>query len=151
VSQTISSPRQTMERFLQAVISPDPGSLADCYAEHVVIEMPFAAGLAPGRMETTREELRARFAAGRAVREYTAVDDVHLHQTSDPDVLIAEYRVSGTMTSDEAPFSMSFVMVLRFRDGLIAAARDYTSPIDGARALGRLAELAATLAGEAAG
>jgi uncharacterized protein len=37
------------------------------------------------------------------------------------------------------------VMVLTFRDGLIAHSRDYTDPIAGARALGRLPELAATL------
>jgi len=38
---------------------------------------------------------------------------------------------------------MGFVMVLTFRDGLIAHSRDYADPIAGARALGRLADLAA--------
>lgn len=67
------SPRRTVERFLRAVVSPDPGDMADCYAERFVIEMPFASGLGPERTETTREEIRARFAAGAAVRRYTAV------------------------------------------------------------------------------
>jgi uncharacterized protein len=151
VTTTISSPRQTMERFLQAVTSPEPGDMADCYAGQVVIEMPFASGLAPERTETTREELRARFAAGRAVREYTRAYDVHIHETTDPAVLVAEYSLAGRHVSDGTPFSMTFVMVLHFRDGLIAATRDYSNPIAGARALGRLPELAARLAGEAAG
>jgi hypothetical protein len=43
------SPRQTVERFLEAAVSPTPGDMADCYAERFVIEMPFAAGLAPER------------------------------------------------------------------------------------------------------
>ncbi|HEU5417736.1 MAG TPA: nuclear transport factor 2 family protein [Streptosporangiaceae bacterium] len=151
MTTTISSPRQTIERFLQAAVSPQPGDIADCYADHVVIEMPFASGLTPGRIETTREELRARFAAGRAVRHYTRVYDVRIHETTDPVVLVAEYRMDGRLVSDASPFSMNFVMVLQFRDGLIAAARDYSDPIAGARALGRLPELAAMLAADSAG
>ena len=142
---TSTRPRQTVERFLKAVVSPTPGDMADCYADQVVIEMPFASGLAPGRIETTREEIRQRFAAGAAARRYTGLRDVRIHETADPDVLVLEYSLDGTRTSDSEPFTMSFVMVLTFRAGLIAHSRDYTDPIAGARALGRLPELAAML------
>jgi uncharacterized protein len=145
VSDTVASPRQTVERFLAAVVSPAPGDMADCYADRVVIEMPFASGLTPQRLETTREEIRARFAAGAASRRYTAVRDVRVHETADPGVLVLEYRLDGTRLSEGEPFTMAFVMVLTFRDGLIAHSRDYTDPMAGARALGRLPELAATL------
>ena len=144
-----ASPRQAVERFLAAVVSPSPGDIADCYAEHIVIEMPFAAGIAPERTETTREELRARFAAGAAARRYTEVRDVRVHETADPDVIVLEYRLDGTRLADGEPFTMGFVMVLTFRDGLIAHSRDYTDPIAGARALGRLTDLAATLTANA--
>ena len=140
-----STPRQTVERFLRAVVGPTPGDLADCYADQIVIEMPFASGLAPERTETTREAIRQRFAAGAASRRYTGLRDVRVHETADPDVIVLEYRLDGTRISDGEPFTMSFVMVLTFRDGLIAPSRDYTDPIAGARALGRLPELAATL------
>ena len=64
-----SNPRTTVERFLETTISGRPGDLADFYAPNVVIEMPFApAGLYPPRIETTREQLRARFAAGASIR-----------------------------------------------------------------------------------
>ena len=142
---TSTRPRQTVERFLKAVVSPTPGDMADCYADQVVIEMPFASGLAPGRIETTREEIRQRFAAGAAARRYTGLRDVRIHETADPDVLVLEYSLDGTRISDSEPFTMSFVMVLTFRAGLIAHSRDYTDPIAGARALGRLPELAAML------
>ena len=138
-------PRQTVERFLAAVVGPSPGDMADCYAEHIVIEMPFASGVTPGRTETTREELRARFAAGAAARRYTVLRDVRVHETADPDVIVLEYRLDGTRLADGEQFTMGFVMVLTFRDGLIAHSRDYSDPIAGARALGRLADLAATL------
>jgi uncharacterized protein len=141
----MTRPRETVDRFLRGITSADPGDLADCYAERVVIEMPFAAGLAPERTETTREELRARFAAGTAFRRYTSVRDVRVHETADPDVLIVEYKVEGTRTADAEPFVMGFVMILTFSGGLIAYSRDYTDPVAGARALGRLPELAAAL------
>jgi uncharacterized protein len=144
-----ATPRRTVERFLAAVISPSPGDIADCYAERVVIEMPFASGIAPERTETTREELRARFAAGAAARRYTALRDVRVHETADPGVIVLEYRIDGTRLADGGQFTMGFAMVLTFRGGLIAHSRDYTDPIAGARALGRLPELAATLAADA--
>jgi uncharacterized protein len=142
-------PRETIERFLKAVVSPAPGDMADCYAEQVVIEMPFASGLVPARLETTREEIRQRFAAGAAARRYTGLRDVRVHETADPDVVVLEYTLDGTRVGDGEPFTMTFVMVLTFRDGLIAHSRDYADPIAGARALGRLPELAASLTADA--
>jgi ketosteroid isomerase-like protein len=123
--------------------------MADCYADRVIIEMPFAAGLTPERLENTREEIRQRFAAGAAARRYTAIRDVRVHETADPDVLVIEYTIDGTRIADGGRFTMRFVMVLTFRNGLIAHARDYTDPIAGARALGRLPELVARLTADA--
>ena len=145
MTTTNSSARQTIERFLAAAVSPTPGDMADCYAERFVIEMPFAAGLAPERTETTREELRARVAAGLAARRYTRAADVRIHETADPEVVVVEYRLDGTRIPDGGQFTLTFVMVLTFVDGLIAHSRDYTDPVAGARALGRLPELVASL------
>jgi ketosteroid isomerase-like protein len=142
-------PQETIERFLKAVVSPAPGDMADCYADQVVIEMPFASGLVPARLETTREEIRQRFAAGAAARRYTGLRDVRVHETADPDFVVLEYTLDGTRVGDGEPFTMTFVMVLTFRDGLIAHSRDYADPIAGARALGRLPELAASLTADA--
>ena len=149
MSASPASPRETVARFLAAVVSPTPGDMADCYADRVVIEMPFAAGLIPERLENTREEIRQRFAAGAAARRYTAVRDVRVHETADPDVLVIEYTIDGTRIADGGQFTMRFAMVLTFRDGLIVHSRDYTDPVAGARALGRLPELAARLIADA--
>jgi uncharacterized protein len=144
-SASSASSRQTAERFLQAAISPDPGDMADCYAPSVVIEMPFAvAPLIPARAETTREELRGRFRAGRADRRYTKLSNVVIHETADPEVVIIEYELHGEYTTGE-PFSVRFLMVLTIRDGQIVHSRDYSNPIAGARLLGRLPELLAVL------
>jgi ketosteroid isomerase-like protein len=148
VSTTSGSARQTIERFLEAAVSPIPGDMADCYAERFVIEMPFAGGLAPERTELTREEFRARVTAGLAARRYTRTVDVRIHETADPEVAVVEYRLEGRKVADASPFSLAFVMVVTVRDGLIVHSRDYSNPIDGARLLGRLPQLVATLTDE---
>ena len=141
-----TTPRQTAEQFLRATISPDPGGMADFYAPDVVIENPFApAGLYPARIETTREELRTRFRAGAAMRRYTDLRDVVIHETAEPGVVIAEYGLDGEFAGSAEPFSLRFVMVMTIRDGQIVHTRDYSDPIAGARALGRLPQFLAAL------
>ena len=144
-----TSPRDTVERFLRATISERPEDMADCYAENVVIEMPFAqAALYPARIETGREELRTRFGAGRAVRRYERLDNVVIHETTDPEVIITEYDLHGRFTETGRPFAQSYLMVMTIRDGRIVHTRDYTDPIGGAKLLGRVPELLAALSAD---
>ncbi|HTZ24383.1 MAG TPA: nuclear transport factor 2 family protein [Streptosporangiaceae bacterium] len=143
---TTATPRETAERFLRAAIGADPGDMADCYAPSFVIEMPFAvAPLFPGRVENTREELRARLRAGAASRRYKRLGNVVMHETADPEVVIVEYELHGEFTETAEPFSMRFLMILTVRDGQIVHSRDYSNPIVGARVTGRLPELIAAL------
>jgi ketosteroid isomerase-like protein len=147
-----TTPRETVERLVRAAAGADPGDMADCYAADVVIEMPFAAaGLYPARIEATREELRARFRAGAVLRRYTRVDGLLIHETGDPEVVIAEYALHGEMVATGEPFTLSFLMVVTVRDGRIVQSRDYTDQIAGARVLGRLPDLLAALTADSAG
>jgi uncharacterized protein len=134
----VTTPRATVERLVQVATSGDPSGMADCYAADVVIEMPFAsAGLYPERIETTREELRARFAAGAATRRYSRVDRLLIHETADPEVVVAEYALSGETVPAGEPFTLPFAMVVTVRDGRIVHSRDYTDQVAAARVLGR--------------
>ena len=137
--------RELVERFLTAAVSEHPEDMADCYADQVVIEMPFTAGLYPSRIETTRDDLRRRFAAVPAVRTYERLADVHIHETADPEVVIAEYSIHGHLVADGQPFVLPIAMVLTVRDGQIVHSRDYSDPVAGARVLGRVPELLASL------
>ncbi|MFI5909293.1 nuclear transport factor 2 family protein [Dactylosporangium sp. NPDC051541] len=141
-----SAARALADRFLTAVTADDPGTMADCYADEAVIEMPFAVpGLMPARLAVTREALRTRFRGGTALRRYTRVENATIHETADGSTLILEYDVHGAMAATAAPFVLRFIMVITLRDGLIAHTRDYTDPIAGARALGRLPDLLAAI------
>ena len=146
MSSAPRSPRETVEQFLRAAVSATPGDMADCYASEVEIEMPFAvATLYPARITATREELRSRFQAGTALRRYESLSDVTIHETADPEVIIAEYELHGEMTATGLPFSLRYAMVITVQGGYIVRSRDYTDPIAGARLLGRLPELLASL------
>jgi hypothetical protein len=133
---------------MAAAVSEHPEDMADCYADQVVIEMPFTAGLYPSRIETTRDELRRRFAASAAARRYERLADVRIHESADPDVVIAEYSIHGHRLADEQPFVLTIAMVITVRDGQIVHSRDYADPVTGARVLGRVPELITALSGE---
>jgi ketosteroid isomerase-like protein len=138
--------RETVEQFLRAAVSETPGDMADCYAREVVIEIPFAVEqIFPSRSAATREELRARFQAGAAIRRYKSLSDVAIHETTDPEVIIVEYTLHGEMNATGEEFSARFAMVITVRDGQIVHSRDYFDPIAGLRLLGRLPELVAAL------
>ncbi|MFF5171178.1 nuclear transport factor 2 family protein [Micromonospora sp. NPDC000089] len=117
--------------------------LAGCYAERTDVRHPFnPLGDTPLR---TRAEVRAHFAAGGPpsdVERYDVVDD-HVYATTDPEVVIFEFRYAGVMGGDA--FALPCVFVVRVRDGEIVESRDYVDHVAGARAFGHLPALVAAL------
>ena len=71
--------------------------------------------------------------------------DSTIHQTTDPEVIVAEYGLDGEMTGTGEPFCARYAMVITVRDGHMVHSRDYAGPISGARLLGRLPELISAL------
>jgi ketosteroid isomerase-like protein len=55
-------------------------------------------------------------------------ESLEIHQTSDPEVLIAEFEVVGRMQSDGDEFRLPYVQRLRVRNGQIIEFRDYWPP-----------------------
>src|SRR4051812_19643503 len=87
--------RETVEQFIAAPTTlTDRGDLADFYAEDAVVEIMFAPPGVAARTEG-REVLRARFTASTSVLAFDEVGGTVLHQTDDPEVVIAEYDLAG--------------------------------------------------------
>jgi ketosteroid isomerase-like protein len=118
--------RETAEAFLRTVVEGSRDDLADLYAPDVRIVNVWAPG-GPSATEG-REVLRARMAGTAKLWSFESVSEVALHESADPQVVIAEYRVNGRITTSGQDFSLGFVSVLRIIDGLIAHARDYSNP-----------------------
>ncbi|TDD43248.1 phzA/B-like protein [Nonomuraea terrae] len=87
--------------------------------------MPFAPPGAPRRI-AGREEVAAFTAAGRSALpvRFDEFRTVAVHQTADPDVIVAEYELTGTTATGHRA-SAAFALVIRVRDGRVAHWREY--------------------------
>lgn len=138
-----SGARAVFDRFLSASVDNRWDDLADCYAEDVVVELPFTPPGAP-RLTRGREELRSRFKAAGALRRLVKADNVVVHETSDPAVLVTEFDLHNEWLADGSAFVSSYVMVLTVRDGEIVESRDYS---DTAASAERIARFTASRSG----
>ncbi|MFJ5987851.1 nuclear transport factor 2 family protein [Lentzea sp. NPDC092896] len=112
--------------------------LAGYYAEKTDVRHPMAPlGDTP---LLSREALRQHFAAGRPRPAGFRVEDVRVHHTADPEVVIGEFTYRG-----DEDWAVPGVIVLRVRDGLIVESRDYFDHIGLARAANALDALCAQL------
>ncbi|GAB2878657.1 nuclear transport factor 2 family protein [Streptomyces mayteni] len=120
------SPLQVFERFRENVLGGAPGLTEDLCAEDVVVELPFAPQDRRRRV-VGREECAAFTAAGRNALpvRFDAFHDIAVHQTADPEVIVAEYEVAGSVTTTGRRAAAAFVLVLRVRDGRVVHWREY--------------------------
>jgi ketosteroid isomerase-like protein len=72
-------------------------------------------------------------------------DNIRIHETQDPEVIVAEFDYAGTVIASGEPFRVPCVFVLRVRDGLIVESRDYIDHVGMARARGLLDDLVGVL------
>jgi len=139
-----ATPREIVRQLLDGVTGLAAGDqsqvdrLAALYAEQTRVSHPFAPlGDSPLR---TREQVRRHF-GGTPIDTLRGfhVEDLHLHDTADPEVVVAEFAYAGE------DFRYRCVFVVRVRDGQIVESRDYVDHLRSARARGRLADLIARL------
>ena len=138
------SPREVFLALVNGIAEGNPDGLPELYAEHIDVVHPFDP--LRGAPLRTREELRARMAslAGRP-RERRRVGNVTIHETTDPEVIVAEFEYQGTTPGTGEPYALPAIFVMRVRDGEIVSSRDYHDHLASARARGQLGELFAAL------
>jgi ketosteroid isomerase-like protein len=138
----MAQPLGPREVFLALVHGVADGRFQDLprlYAEQTHVEHPFdPLRAAPLR---TRDEVREHFtpAAGDQPLSRRPAN-ITIHDTTDPEVIVAEFAYQGTTDTGE-PFGIPCIFVLRVRNGQIVASRDYADHISAARARGQLDEL----------
>ncbi|MEV0033516.1 nuclear transport factor 2 family protein [Nocardia sp. NPDC050793] len=132
-----TSAEQLFHRFLRYVLS-DPAEPIDAelWATDVVIEVPFT----PGGMRRIegRDGFLALAEEGRRALpvRFEEVRDVVVHRSVDPDVVIGEYELAGTLTTTGQPASARFISVLTAGNGQIARWREYQDTFAMLTALG---------------
>lgn len=136
------TPYETFLRLVHGVADRDFEALPALYAEQTDVRHPMSPyGDHP---LLSRDALREHFgAAGPRVAEVVQFQpaNIRVHETADPEVIVAEFDYAGTVIATGEEFTVPCVFVLRVRDGLIVESRDYIDHVAMARARGQLDEL----------
>ncbi|MFC0108085.1 nuclear transport factor 2 family protein [Kibdelosporangium aridum] len=93
------------------------------WAPDLVVETPFGATKRISGAATFREIARA----GRAALPvtFTACNTIAIHDTIDPEVIVVEYELVGTVHATGEKQSAQFIGVLRVRNGKVVLWREY--------------------------
>lgn len=117
-----ASPRAVFQRLLDGITARQPEALPRLYAEDAVVVHPFAR---PASRLEGRAALRAHFARLETLPMEIKARNVVVHQTADPEVIIAEFEYAGRNTETGRAFVVPNIFVMRVRNGHIVESRDY--------------------------
>src|SRR3954447_14506014 len=96
-----ASPRAVFQRLIDGVTARRPDVLPRLYAEDAVVVHPFAH---PASRLEGREALREHFAQLETLPVEMKARNVVVHQTGDPEVIIAEFEYEGRNTETGREF-----------------------------------------------
>lgn len=132
------TPQAVFDRLISGISAGRWDELPTLYADDAVVEIPFA--VPPTRLEG-RDAIDTHFAAAAARPLMLEVRDIVVHETSDPEVVIAEFTYDVTVAGRTC--AAANIQVVRVRDGKIVASRDYHDHLRLAHVAGRLPDLVA--------
>jgi ketosteroid isomerase-like protein len=137
------SPHEVVERLVAWVPERRWTELPSLYEPAAVVELPLALP-APIRL-TGREALAGHFAAAGKLPLAMRAENLRIHDTTDPEVVVAEFDYLAHHTQTGREFTVANVFIVRVRHGLIVRSRDYSNHIMFAAAFDRLEGLVASL------
>lgn len=137
------TPREIFLKLVNGVCEERWADVVDLYAEETDVSHPFHPLEAPPML--SREELRAHFSAGPQPDDGPTLrrrpTRITVHETADPEVIVAEFQYEGVVVETGEPFTIPGVFVMRVRDGKIVESRDYLDHLRSAAARGQLPEV----------
>ncbi len=133
-----ATPREVLRRFHAAMQAKSADALADLYAADAIHEFSFTVPHRPARY-IGQAEVRAGYRDGWRDHplDIDAIEDVFVHEATDPEVVIGQWRVRGSLRATGAPVEVTGLLVLRVRGGKIVHCHDFMDAFGIARALGR--------------
>ena len=140
------TPEEVFRKLVHGVADRDFDALPALYAEQTDVRHPMNPyGDHP---LLSRDALREHFGVNgprvAGVIRYQP-ENIRIHHTADPEVIVAEFDYAGTVIATGEPFRAPCVFVLRVRDGLIVESRDYIDHVAMVRARGQVDQLVAEL------
>jgi uncharacterized protein len=138
------SPREVVEALMRGISEGAWQDLHRWYAEDAAVDYPFALP-SPARLKGL-EAIRKYFDAAARLPLRLTTRNMLVHETTDPEVVVAEWDYDGLATTTGRSFQVSNIQVTRVRNGKIVASRDYHNHAVLADVLGRLPTVLASLA-----
>lgn len=127
--KTAGTTADVFRHVLDLLVQQDMESFVDMYAEDALMEYPFAH-----EAEGWPTRLEGRAAIKGHVQNYTdflrieECKDLKIHETADPEVVVAEFVMAGIVTPTGAPYEVRYIEVVRIRSGRVIHWRDYWDP-----------------------
>lgn len=126
-----TTPREVFVQVLRAIEKTDMDAYADLFASDAILELPFAPAGVPRRIEG-HEAIRTFIRSGaerlRAAPPQFQFRSIAVHETVDPEVIVAEFQVHAVAAGE--PYQFSNLQVMTVRNGEIVSLRDYWNPLD---------------------
>jgi ketosteroid isomerase-like protein len=144
----LSTPRQVVEALMQGISEGAWADLHMLFSDDAIIEYPFA--LPVQRQLSGVEDIKKYFAATSTIPMKLQMRNLVVHETVNPEVIVAEWDYDGVVTTSGHEFRVANITVTTVRNGKIVASRDYHNHAVLAGVLGRLPSLLAALSGGAA-
>lgn len=137
------TPREVFLKLVHGVCDERWADVVDLYAEKTDVSHPFHPLAAAPLL--SREALREHFAGGpepyRGPTLRRQPTRINVHETTDPEVIVAEFQYEGIVVETGEPFTIPAVFVMRVRDGKIVESRDYLDHLRSAAARDMLPEV----------
>jgi ketosteroid isomerase-like protein len=121
-----------VERALQFVLDYDLNSYLDLFDPNGTLEFPFAPPGVPATMKG-RDQIRSALLplwerAWNAGWRSTGYSPIVVHETLNPQLVVAEFDLYGEVAGTGETFQLAFVQIYRIKDGRIVSLRDYWNP-----------------------
>ncbi len=127
---------ELVRHHLSLIGSPDDGGI---YADNVVVDLPYAPQHHTGKLDGKAHVLRFLTNIG-VYFEGVQIGEPTIYETSDPNVVIAEYTGSSTSKETGLPYNQNYVAFVTVKDGKIQHIREYYNPIKVLVATGEITE-----------
>jgi ketosteroid isomerase-like protein len=121
------TPAEVLELRRRHLIARDFESFANLFAEDGVIELPFAVNGLPARLEGRQAIRDFSLETRDHPIEILDLQTVHLHQATDPEVVVLELITKARHTTTGQPFEVPCIQVFRIQNGEIKLFRDYVA------------------------
>jgi ketosteroid isomerase-like protein len=133
-------PRDVFLALVKGICEERLDDVLALYAEKTDVSHPFDA--LRGHGFSSRAELREHFSR-RPSRQPVKIHpaNILIHETADPEVIVAEFDYAGTNLETRQGFSYRCVFIMRVRNGEIVESRDYVDHLSSAEARGSLGVL----------